>query len=157
MGFDCLAATWLPGGAMTETLALPHSMAQFEGVWQLDRQIDDATRGPMRLRGEAVLARSGLRLVYTETGTLMIPGQLPLTATQRYVWQEQAEWVAIRFSDGRPFHGFPLRTARAEATHLCEPDRYHVSYDFSTWPLWTAEWRVTGPRKDYVMHSRYAR
>lgn len=111
----------------------------------------------MHLTGEAVLARSGLRLVYTETGRLLIPGQAPLTAMQRYVWQERAGWVAIRFSDGRPFHGFPLRAAQAEATHLCEPDRYLVRYDFSRWPEWSSEWHVTGPRKEYVMRSCYLR
>lgn len=142
---------------MNTTLTLPHSLAQFEGRWHLDRQIEDAARGDMRLEGEAVLARSGLRLVYTETGTLVIPGQPSMTATQRYVWQERAGWVAIRFSDGRPFHGFPLRAARAEATHLCDPDRYHVIYDFSAWPEWSSEWRVSGPRKDYVMRSHYLR
>ena len=129
----------------------------FEGRWQLDRQIEDAAQGPMQLQGEAVLARSGLRLVYTETGQLMIPGQPPLTATQRYVWQSRAGWVAIRFSDGRPFHGFPLGAMRAEAVHLCDPDRYCVTYDFSNWPEWRSEWRVNGPRKDYVMRSRYRR
>jgi hypothetical protein len=140
---------------MSVELVLPQSMAQFEGRWRLQRRIEDAARGEMSMEGEAVLARSGHRLVYSETGELMIPGQRPLTATQRYIWQERSDWVAIRFSDGRPFHGFPLGVARAEAVHLCDPDRYQVSYDFSVWPDWSSEWRVTGPRKDYVMRSSY--
>ncbi len=142
---------------MNATLSLPHSLAQFEGRWRLERRIEDAERGEMWLEGEAVLARSGHRLVYTETGILTISGQRPLTATQRYIWQDRAGWVAIRFADGRPFHGFPLRVARAEAVHLCDPDRYEVSYDFSAWPEWSSEWHVSGPRKDYVMRSRYLR
>ncbi len=142
---------------MTAAILLPQSLAQFEGVWRLERQIEDATRGPMRLEGEAVLAHSGHRLVYTETGVLMIPGQPALAATQRYIWQSRAGWVSIRFSDGRPFHGFPLRTASAEAVHQCDPDRYQVSYAFAGWPNWSSEWRVRGPRKDYVMLSSYRR
>ena len=146
-----------PDSVVRNDPAVPHSLAQFEGRWQLDRQIEDTVRGPMRLEGEAVLARSGLRLVYSEAGTLVIPGQPSLTAKQRYVWEERDGWISIRFADGRPFHGFALRAANATAVHLCDPDRYQVVYDFSAWPEWTSDWRVIGPRKDYAMRSRYLR
>ena len=145
------------GRGLNAPLSLPHSLAQFEGRWQLERQIHDAERGEMQLAGEAVLARSGHRLVYNETGQLQIAGQRPLTATRRYIWQDRAGWVAISFADGRPFHGFALNAARASAVHLCDPDRYEVSYDFSAWPEWSSEWQVTGPRKAYTMRSRYLR
>jgi hypothetical protein len=30
-----------------------------------------------------------------------------------------------------------------------------VRYDFRDWPRWQAEWRVTGPRKDYGIVTRF--
>ena len=39
--------------------------------------------------------------------------------------------------------------------HDCPPDSYRVRYDFRAWPRWQAEWRVTGPRKDYGIVSRF--
>ncbi|MEM7719719.1 MAG: DUF6314 family protein, partial [Pseudomonadota bacterium] len=43
-----------------------------------------------------------------------------------------------------------------ETVHLCPPDRYHVAYDFSSWPEWRTVWSVEGPRKTYRMSSHFA-
>ena len=63
--------------------------------------------------------------------------------------------IAVFFADGRAFHRFVPAADTVEADHWCDPDTYKVRYDFSRWPVWQAEWRVTGPRKDYVMQSVY--
>ena len=92
-----------------------------------------------------------------EEGWLALPGGgAPLRATRRYLWAADAAWLEVRFEDGRPFHTVPLDVARPEAAHDCAPDVYRVAYDFADWPRWRAVWRVTGPRKDYVMTSDYA-
>jgi hypothetical protein len=61
----------------------------------------------------------------------------------------------VLFADGRFFHRFDAEDPAPAAAHDCPPDLYRVRYDFRPWPRWQAEWRVTGPRKDYAMVSRY--
>lgn len=135
----------------------PASLWAFEGTWRLERRIEQASgQGDARLTGRARFLRSGPTLIHHETGTLSVDG-VPgpgMEATRRYLWRTDAAWIAIHFEDGRPFHGFPLGVPEPEATHLCDPDRYHVRYDFTRWPEWTSVWRVSGPRKAYVMTSR---
>ena len=93
---------------------------------------------------------------YAEEGTLIQPDAPPMTAKRAYCWRLVDGRVAVAFPDGRPFHAFDL-TPVAEAFHLCDPDTYRVAYDFRDWPVWRADWRVTGPRKDYRMVSVYRR
>jgi len=109
-----------------------------------------------RLTGEARIARSGVTLVYDETGTLHLPGQAtPLHATRRYLMARSGRELVVRFVDGRPFHRIDLTDATPTARHACDPDEYAVTYDFSNWPDWSTVWTVTGPRKDYTMTSQY--
>lgn len=132
----------------------PLRLTDFEGVWHLDRRIEDRRAGLVgRLEGRAVWVRDhdGLRL--TETGTLRYGDGAPMQAERRYLWREQAGGIAVFFDDLRPFHRFSAD--QPKAMHDCSPDHYQVRYDFSRWPDWHAVWHVTGPRKDYQMDSRY--
>lgn len=134
------------------------SLAQFEGVWAIDRHILDHRAGAEgRLTGTATFTPDGEGLTVHETGELRYAGQPPIRAERRYLWRERAGRVEVLFDDGRPFHAFPLDTATPEARHACDPDAYAVRYDFGAFPDWTARWRVTGPRKDYTMTTRYRR
>ncbi len=135
----------------------PSSLWAFAGRWSLERRITDAKAGEMRLQGLAEFRPSTHRLLYREEGQLRLPGRAPIRAVQQYIWEVQRGWIAIRFADGRPFHGFPLGVVQPEATYLRPPDRYAVAYDFRDWPRWRAEWVVSGPRKDYRMVSEYRR
>jgi hypothetical protein len=138
----------------------PASLWDFEGDWRLERRIVHAGgQGDARLSGTARFLRSGSALVHEETGTLWVDGDAGpgLQAVRRYLWRAEAEWIDVCFEGGGPFHRISLGVPRTEATHLCAPDRYEVGYDFSRWPDWQTVWRVTGPRKDYVMTSRFAR
>lgn len=140
-------------------MAAPGSLWSFEGRWRLDRRIAHASgQGNATLSGETRFTRSGQTLVQEDSGTLVIDGAAGagMQARRRYLWRAEGGWIAISFDDGRPFHAIPLGVTDPEATHLCSPDRYEVRYDFGRWPDWTAIWRVTGPRKDYVMTSQYA-
>ena len=144
--------------ARARTLRFPSDLADFEGSWRLDRDIaDGAGASTARFSGRAVFAWQDGDLAYEETGTLTLAGQVPVAASRGYLWTRRAEGgIAVRFADGRAFHEFDLRDG-ASATHSCPPDLYHVAYEFGHWPDWTARWRVTGPRKDYTMVSRYGR
>jgi hypothetical protein len=137
-------------------MASPSSLWAFEGRWRLDRRIEHASgQGNATFAGEARFTRSGQTLIHDEAGVLTIEGAgQGMQALRRYLWRAEKGWIAISFDDGRPFHAFPVGVADPEATHLCTPDRYEVRYDFAGWPDWTAVWRVTGPRKDYVTTSR---
>nr|WP_216366835.1 DUF6314 family protein [Halovulum dunhuangense] len=128
-------------------------MWDFAGDWRLSRRIDDRRAGTAAtFEGRAVFAPDGDGLAYVETGTLHLPGQPPLEGSRRYQWRPG---IHVHFEDGRFFHAIPPQDLRPEASHDCAPDLYHVSYDFSDWPVWRAEWRVQGPRKDYTLVSDY--
>jgi hypothetical protein len=134
-------------------------LAAFAGLWQIERDIDDrrAGRGG-RFAGEGAFTPDADGLAYAEAGTLTLIGAPPMTATRRYRWREAgAGFIEVRFEDGRLFHRFDAEEAAPAAEHDCPPDRYRVRYDFSRWPQWQAEWRVSGPRKDYLALSRYRR
>jgi len=129
-------------------------LSEFEGVWQLSRQIEDARAGLSgHLQGEVRFEQGQGGLIVTERGQLTYGLGAPLQAERRYVWRSEAGGIAVFFNDERPFHWFSAEETNAR--HDCPPDLYHVQYDFSAWPVWTASWQVTGPRKDYVMTSRY--
>ena len=138
----------------------PPDLWSFEGVWRLERRIEDRLApGPARIgqaQGQAVLARDGDGLVYDERVTLHLPGQRPIEGTRRYLWTAVAGGIAVRFADGRAFHQITLGAGAPEAAHWCAPDQYDVRYDFTHWPRWTSRWDVRGPRKNYMMQTDYA-
>ncbi len=96
-------------------------------------------------------------LVYVEEGELSFGSQPPMAATRSYIWSRTDEGIAVQFEDGRPFHVIDGQKLMPDANHHCDPDLYHVSYDFTSWPDWRAIWRVVGPKKDYRMMSEYKR
>ena len=132
-------------------------LRSFTGAWALERAIEDVRAGrtgtPL---GEARFTPAPDGLAYAEEGTLAFAGSPPMHATRRYLWRDGgAGTIDVLFADGRFFHSFDADDAAPAATHDCAPDSYRVRYDFSAWPRWQAEWRVTGPRKDYTMVSRF--
>ncbi|MHC0053140.1 DUF6314 family protein [Actibacterium sp. D379-3] len=129
----------------------------FAGEWIIRRDIEDARAGGRtRFEGRALLTPDGAGLRYDEEGLLQVPGQPAMAASRRYLWRPAENGIVLFFADGRPFHVIGPGQA-PQATHHCDPDLYQVSYDFGHWPGWQATWRVTGPRKDYVMRSDYSR
>lgn len=127
----------------------------FTGVWTLSRRIVQANGPEGQFAGRAVFTPEGAGLRYHEAGQLVLAGEAPMQAERDYLWSAEGAQIVVRFEDGRDFHRFD--PSLAEAAHWCDPDDYRVRYDFARWPAWSAEWRVTGPRKDYVMISRYTR
>ena len=137
---------------------LPAHLGDFLGSWEVSRIIDDkAADRTGRFRGRAVIFRSGETAVYDEAGTLDPGTGTAFEATRRYLWTEAPSGILIQFEDGRDFHGIILGGAAAQARHDCAPDLYLVTYDFAGWPNWSSVWTVSGPRKNYVMTTRYVR
>ncbi|TPE53578.1 DUF6314 family protein [Amaricoccus solimangrovi] len=131
-------------------------LAAFEGGWRLARRIEDARAGASgRFEGAARFTAVPGGLSYVEEGRLILGEGRPMRASRRYFWRPAGASIEVDFSDGRFFHAFATDADRPEAEHWCDPDRYRVRYDFSAWPEWRAEWRVSGPRKDYAMVSTY--
>ncbi|MEL6520199.1 MAG: DUF6314 family protein [Pseudomonadota bacterium] len=143
----------------------PQDLLDFEGTWRLERVIEDRRqKSSSTLIGSATLTRCEKdsspelsdRLRYAEEGELKIADQPPLTASRTYYWTRgQDAQIAVTFDAGEEFHAFSLNRTMPEASHLCPPDMYYVTYDFGKWPRWSAEWRVQGPRKSYRMRSDY--
>lgn len=132
------------------------ALSSLLGTWRIERTIRHADGRVDRMAGAARFFRSGGQVVEDVTGRLVLgAGQGPLTATRRYLWREVGGRLECAFADGRPFHTVPLGVERPETTFLCPPDRYHVTYDFSRLPDWTSLWKVEGPRKGYLMETRY--
>ncbi|MEO1138615.1 MAG: DUF6314 family protein [Pseudomonadota bacterium] len=130
-------------------------LGAFEGTWRLSREIWPAGAPQAQFVGEARFAPGQGGLVYSEEGLLTLDGQQPVRAERTYLWRQNDEQsVAVFFADGRAFHTFG--TEQLADRHWCDPDTYDVRYDFSDWPRWSTSWRVSGPRKDYRMISRYS-
>ncbi len=130
----------------------------FAGRWRLKRTIEDVRGGRTgRLTGEARFEPAPGGLAYHEAGTLAFEGGPPMHAERRYLWRNGgAGTIEVLFEDGRFFHRFDGEDLAPGSSHPCDPDAYRVRYDFRAWPRWQAEWRVTGPRKDYAMVSSYS-
>ncbi len=134
------------------------SLAALEGKWALSRRIAHDAGGEDTFEGAVTFSRSGPRLIQDEEGWFVPAGtQAPLRATRRYIWTQSGDQFDVMFDDMRPFHRFPASEDAPTATHLCAPDRYEVSYDFSDFPRWTSVWWVEGPRKAYRMTNRFTR
>ncbi len=133
-------------------------LAAFEGLWHLTRTIEDIRAGQGgSFLGTARFTPAPSGLAYVEEGALTLGAAAPMTATRRYLWRAAGDAIEIDFEDGRFFHAFPAGQPSPAAEHFCDPDHYSVRYDFTRWPDWRAEWRVTGPRKEYRMSSAYRR
>jgi hypothetical protein len=127
------------------------SLKDFEGTWNVTRQIAHADGTRAHFAGEAVWMLEGEGMKYEETGTLWIGECAPIIATRRYFWTPD---LAVLFDDGRFFHSVP--PAGGRTSHWCPPDQYEGRYDFDLWPEFRVTWHVSGPRKSYRMDSRYS-
>lgn len=135
----------------------------FTGSWQLTRRIRDrrALAGGRlaggRLAGEACFTTRAEGLRYDERGTLTF-GAHRGPASQHYLYRPTGGTAAdVHFADGRFFHALDLAAGRDEIAHLCGDDLYRGRYRVLTADCWWLAWEVRGPRKDYLMATRYQR
>jgi len=129
----------------------PRALDDFLGAWRIERTITHVGAPPASFAGQAIWTTQPDGALYTETGTLTIPGATPMQAERRYLWRG----LDVYFDDGRFFHTVPPMGGKTQ--HWCDPDDYRVAYDFSQWPRFNMEWTVSGPRKAYVMRSVFSK
>lgn len=140
------------------TLPVTDLRVFLRGTWRLERRILDRIRGERAfLAGEALFCDEGNELAYGEAGMLRLDGRkYPVSRALRYRFPKLHR-AEVRFADGGLFHAFDLSTGAWAITHACEPDLYRGRFRALAPDLWLAAWRVTGPRKDQVLSSRYRR
>lgn len=120
--------------------------------------MDQLTGQTGRFDGVATLSPQGdTDLHYSESGQIQMAQGPVMTAERRYRWAFGDGLVVVSFDDGRPFHSFAPGVSGDGTDHLCGADLYRVTYGFAQWPVWTAVWQGSGPRKDYTLDSRYWR
>lgn len=134
-------------------------LQSFVGQWRIDRDIEDTSDGRTgRFAGRASFTPTPEGLAYREEGRFRMGDGPEMAATRDYLWRDGgAGAIEVLFGDGRFFHRFLPDEDDPGDEHHCPPDTYHVRYDFRRWPRWQAAWRVTGPRKDYALLSRFRR
>ena len=125
-------------------------LGDFEGAWQIARDICPEVGPPARFDGQGVWTPQAYGLAYLERGVLRMEGVAPMQAERRYQWHHD---MSVFFEDGRFFHKVPAEGGHTE--HWCDPDHYKVTYNFSAWPRFDVSWGVQGPRKAYQMRSLF--
>jgi len=129
--------------------------AWFRGHWQMVRIIENVPEGVIgEFWGECSFTPDGHGLTCNEQGVLRFRGA-DYHSGRISLWRfPQQGHIEVRYEDGRPFHDFDVE--EPQATHLCDDDRYRVSYEFDD-NTWVSRWDVVGPAKDYIMTTRYRR
>jgi hypothetical protein len=140
------------------TVAVADPRSFLPGVWQIDREVHDALAGTDgRYVGTATFAPDGDGLSWVERGTLRLGAfEGTATRTMRIVPGPAGRWE-VRFDDGRPFHPLDLRTGACPVDHPCGEDHYAGWVRAEHERLLVVSWRVTGPRKDHTILTRYTR
>lgn len=130
-----------------------------EGSWALRRELSDhrlALEGSFQGTAWFEPASEGV-LTYREEGLLEWPGYRGEASRSLLCRSIGPARVAFLFGDGRLFHDLELRPDGFEAAHDCAPDRYEGTFVLLGEDTWSATWRVSGPKKALVLHSRYRR
>jgi hypothetical protein len=138
------------------------------GDWTVIRRISDHRTGQVgSFHGMAsfqpaaetspVEARFGPTLAYTESGELRLGGHRGPARRSMLVLDAGDGAADIRFADGREFYRLDLRTGSCAAAHPCRADQYHVTVMRLSADSYAETWRVTGPSKDYELHTTYTR
>ena len=135
--------------------------AFFEGRWEIVRQINDRRAGTQHvMHGTGRFrpaAGAPATLVYDEE-VVWQPGGQTMTGTRRYLLADlRGARAEVRFDDGRPFHALDLAAGTCPVRHECPPDVYDGAYRILDADRFTVRWTVTGPRKDSVLQTTFAR
>ncbi|MEM8618287.1 MAG: DUF6314 family protein [Actinomycetota bacterium] len=134
--------------------------ASLVGSWRIWRSIDDRYgRQCMTGKGNAHFEPAGADVLeYHERLNMRFAHRAtPLAATGSFVWRYDHPIVEVVSRDRLVVQRFDLLVDSHSYVHDCGPDRYEGRCDFSKWPDWTSSWDVVGPRKDYLMTTRFRR
>lgn len=128
------------------------------GTWALERRIDDQAS----MTGVATITRreDGM-LEYTESGRLRLADGQEFDAGRRYIFRPHPDGLTVLFAEEPPrlFHHVGLAeesgVLRGDAIHVCGNDCYKSAYAFLPDGSFIIRHEVSGPRKNYSMHTRY--
>ena len=131
---------------------------QLPGSWTQTRTMTPGGR----YEGTAVFTRiDDETLHYCETGKLILDsGHVSEDASRRYIFKRVGDRIEVHFDEAPPrlFHELIFdQNGRAEATHDCRDDFYRSTYHFTSDTSFTITHDVRGPRKGYVMETKYVR
>ncbi|WP_374374252.1 DUF6314 family protein [Dongia sp.] len=140
------------------TFLIPSLARYLGGEWHIVRRIHNRLAGEIgRLEGLARFGPDADRLRYYESGEMRF-GAYRGAAAQSYLFGFDGDAVAeVRYADGRFFHRLDLSSGIADVAHQCAADLYRGRYRVLGADRWALSWQVTGPRKDYLMSTRYER
>jgi hypothetical protein len=103
------------------------------------------------------------RFGYAERGRVTLADGRILDAERHYLFEQTGDGFAVWFAEPLPrlFHGVVLcrlgTSLVGGSTHPCGDDRYDTRYEFRADGSFLVTHAVHGPRKRYVMETRYAR
>jgi hypothetical protein len=129
-------------------------------AWTLRRSIDN---GATMVGSATFIGCGGCRCHYLEHGRLTLADGRILNTERRYLFEATGDGFAVWFagSPSRLFHRVALHRREAslvgDGSHLCGDDCYDTRYDFRADGTFLIAHAVHGPRKRYVMETRYAR
>jgi hypothetical protein len=130
------------------------------GSWTLRRSIDN---GASMVGTATFLGRIDGRFDYAERGRVTLADGRILDAERRYLFEQTGDGFAVWFAESlsRLFHRVALRrlgtSLAGGGAHACGDDRYDTRYEFRADGSFLVTHAVHGPRKCYVMETRYTR
>jgi hypothetical protein len=134
------------------------TLAYLTGTWTLSRAIiDHVSRVSGAFNGHAQVLASGRRARYEERGRLRFGSYDSRAQRALDLIGTDGGWVAVRFTDGRPFFDLDLTRATCRAVHQCSRDRYELEFRIKSPRLLVERWRVRGPEKDYEARTTWRR
>jgi len=144
-------------GVMT-TAEISRLFAALTGEWTLARVLP----GIGRVRGTARFTPMAPRVLhYREDGIFTLGDGQALEVYREYHYRLEDEQIRICFAEPGPprtMHVLrPGATGSASDVHLCGADTYTGHYEFTGHNRFTVRMRVTGPHKDYSIHTSYDR
>ncbi|MGB0409798.1 MAG: DUF6314 family protein [Opitutales bacterium] len=137
----------------------------FEGDWSVKRRFEGSYTavfdGLARFKAES---DAGVAYRYEEAGELNDGAGKQFNARQVYLYRLKASTIEVHKrdeSDWTLMHELPFQMDGEDATsahvHLCGKDYYSAVYRVNFMGGWVLRYAVTGPTKDYTIHSVYSR
>ncbi|MGA7886229.1 MAG: DUF6314 family protein [Acidobacteriaceae bacterium] len=141
----------------------PHILDRLQGEWKFVREVPGKATMTGRARIEPTSAD---RARYDETARVRLADGTSLTGSQSYRYKRlapPANGFEVLFAEtGELFERLDFRSEpdgsqRADAEHLCGPDRYVSQFVLDAEDRLLVEHTVTGPNKNYVVRTVYRR
>jgi hypothetical protein len=149
------------GASITDALPPVSDVLRWlAGSWTQRRSIDN---GASMVGTATFLGRLDGRFDYAECGRVTLADGRMLDAERRYLFEQTDDGFAVWFAESLPhlFHRVALRRLGTSlvggSAHACSDDRYDTRYEFRADGSFLVTHAVHGPRKCYVMETRYTR